>query len=242
MFDCADVPMNVPRDLMRQVVRVESGGNPYAIGVVGGRLRRQPRNLSEAVATAHMLTQKGYNFSLGLAQINRHNLKKYGLSTYKQAFAACKNVEVGSRILRECQSRANDWGKALSCYYSGNFTTGFRHGYVQKVLGSKYAQSPPAPSSPRNAIPVIPRAPRKRTTSIKSRTSGGVPVLHPSTAARLRGGSENTSAASGAPSVRAQRTESAVSVQRPAPAILPRAAEQPPAATPPEARDSSFVF
>ena len=24
--------------------------------------------------------------------------------------------------------------KALSCYYSGNFATGFRHGYVHKVV------------------------------------------------------------------------------------------------------------
>lgn len=242
MFDCVDTPMAVPRDLMQQVVRVESSGNPYAIGVVGGRLQRQPSNLSEAVATAHMLAQKGYNFSLGLAQINRYNLKKYGLNTYKQAFAACKNVEVGSRILRECQSRANDWGKALSCYYSGNFTTGFRHGYVQKVLGSKYAQASSAPSSPRNAIPVIPRTPRKRRASVKSRASGSVPVLPPSTAARLQGSSENTPAASSAPPVRAQRTESAASVQRPALAVLPNTAEQPPVVTSPKVRDSSFVF
>ena len=24
--------------------------------------------------------------------------------------------------------------QALSCYYSGNFATGFRHGYVRKVI------------------------------------------------------------------------------------------------------------
>ena len=26
--------------------------------------------------------------------------------------------------------------KAISCYYSGNFSTGFRHGYVQKVVAA----------------------------------------------------------------------------------------------------------
>ena len=29
-----------------------------------------------------------------------------------------------------------DWGKSFSCYYSGNFETGFRHGYVQKIYDS----------------------------------------------------------------------------------------------------------
>ena len=73
-FSCADLA--VPHDIMHHVVRVESSGNPYAIGVVGGRLQRQPKNLAEAVATAKMLEQKGFNFSLGLAQVNRYNLKK----------------------------------------------------------------------------------------------------------------------------------------------------------------------
>ena len=33
--------------------------------------------------------------------------------------------------------------KAFSCYYSGNFSTGFRHGYVQKVVAA--ARSMPRP-------------------------------------------------------------------------------------------------
>ena len=40
-FSCADLA--VPHDIMHHVVRVESSGNPYAIGVVGGRLQRQPK-------------------------------------------------------------------------------------------------------------------------------------------------------------------------------------------------------
>lgn len=127
----------VPRDVMHHVVRVESSYNPYAIGVVGGRLARQPRNLAEAVSTARMLEERGYNFSLGLAQVNRYNLTKYGLSSYEQAFQPCANLVAGSRILRECYGRSgNDWGKSFSCYYSGDFKTGFRHGYVQKVYAS----------------------------------------------------------------------------------------------------------
>lgn len=131
---CADLAVSPA--IMQHVVKVESSGNPYAIGVVGGKLQRQPRNISEAIATAKMLEQKGYNFSLGLAQVNRYNLKKYGLNSYEQAFQICPNLKAGSYILKECYDRAKDWGKSFSCYYSGNFVTGYRHGYVQKIFAS----------------------------------------------------------------------------------------------------------
>lgn len=129
--------MAVSPEIMHHVVNVESSFNPYAIGVVGGRLVHQPKNLPEALATVGMLEEKGYNFSIGLAQVNRYNLAKYGLSSYQQAFEVCPNLQAGSRILAECFSRSGgDWGKSLSCYYSGNFITGYRHGYVQKVFAS----------------------------------------------------------------------------------------------------------
>ena len=155
--------MALPMHVMQHVMRVESSFNPYAIGVVGGRLERQPRNLPEAVATARMLEKNGFNFSLGLAQVNRYNLARYGLHTYEKAFGACDNVRAGSRILRECYQRANDWGKALSCYYSGNFVTGFRHGYVQKVMASMAGTLPSAAGGPAGAqpIPVFRRAARQ---------------------------------------------------------------------------------
>jgi type IV secretion system protein VirB1 len=127
----------VPADVMHHVVRVESSYNPFAIGVVGTRLARQPRNLAEAVATARQLERDGFNFSLGLAQVNLHNLARQGLDNYELAFDPCPNLSAGSRILAECHVRAGgNWDKAFSCYYSGNFTTGFRDGYVQKIRAS----------------------------------------------------------------------------------------------------------
>jgi type IV secretion system protein VirB1 len=46
-------------------------------------------------------------------------------------------VQAGARILRECYGRSGgNWGKSFSCYYSGDFSTGYRHGYVQKVYSS----------------------------------------------------------------------------------------------------------
>lgn len=146
---------------MAAIVNVESSYNPYAIGVVGGRLARQPASREEAVATARQLASDGWNFSVGAAQVNRHNLPKYQVS-YEQAFDACTSLRVGSKILEDCYVRASKrtpepqaaLHAAFSCYYSGNFTRGFKPdvtgkpSYVQKVLASA--------GVPMKAIPVVP--------------------------------------------------------------------------------------
>ena len=70
------------------VVMVESAGNPHSIGVVGGRLVRQPRNSDEAIATVNALEAGGWNYDVGLAQINRKNFVRLGLTT-ATAFEPC---------------------------------------------------------------------------------------------------------------------------------------------------------
>jgi type IV secretion system protein VirB1 len=122
------------------LVAVESGFNPNAIGVVAGALQRQPRNANEAVATALALKAQARNFSVGLAQINVTNLERVGL-TIPQAFDACRNLAAMQTVLGECFERAGgdivaqrSLRQALSCYYSGNFVTGFRDGYVARVV------------------------------------------------------------------------------------------------------------
>lgn len=182
-------PQIHPDTLMR-IVATESAGNPYAIGVVGGRLQRQPRHPLEAVATARALQQQGINFSAGLGQINRSNWRRLGLDE-TSVFEPCRNLAAAQAVLRDCFERAPAWRQvrqypftapaplswpspsstpaplasrsasprpssmhepsmdfqgsaphraqqalrlALSCYYSGNFSTGFDHGYVAKVV------------------------------------------------------------------------------------------------------------
>jgi type IV secretion system protein VirB1 len=125
------------------LVRVESGFNPYAIGVVDGVLARPPRSRAEAIATAAALRRGGWNFSVGLAQINVHRWPGVGL-TLQTAFDPCANLRAMQAILLECFARArvarareqDALGAALSCYYSGNFETGFRQGYVRKVMAA----------------------------------------------------------------------------------------------------------
>jgi type IV secretion system protein VirB1 len=174
-------PMSCPNlavsaEVMQHVVQVESNANPLAIGVVGGRLERQPRNLAEAVATVRMLEAKGYDYSLGIAQVNRRNLARYGLDTIPEAFDACANLAAGARILAGCYGRSGgDWGKAFSCYYSGNFTTGYRDGYVQRVYAAISA------SAPRVAEPIF-VYPQTRKDAGRHRT-GAQPAVEPDTPA-----------------------------------------------------------
>jgi len=67
--------------------------------------------------------------------------------TLDSAFEPCANLAAMQSVLAECFDRASApmtnapvaqaaLRRALSCYYSGNFATGFRHGYVRKVVAA----------------------------------------------------------------------------------------------------------
>lgn len=146
--------------LMQQIVRVESSGNPFAIGVVGGHLVRQPRSLEEAVATAASLESLGRNYSVGTGQINRVHFKRLGWrENVATGFDTCSNLRASYGVLQACYDKALRAGyaptasggaysavhAALSCYYSGDLTAGARLGYVSRVLGPQAAVVPQRP-------------------------------------------------------------------------------------------------
>jgi type IV secretion system protein VirB1 len=151
---------------LQALVRTESGFQPYAIGVVGGRLVRQPHSRDEAVATIKALDAAGWNYSVGLSQVNRANLGRYGLAGLDAAaaFDPCANLRAGSEILANCYRRASTQmgagqqalRAAFSCYYSGNFTRGFKAdfgstSYVQRVAANATDANPTL-----NVVPAIP--------------------------------------------------------------------------------------
>lgn len=132
-------------DTASAIASVESGFNPYAIGVVGGALQRQPRTRHEALATIKALQAGGWDYSVGLGQINVGNFARLGL-TPSSALDPCTSLAAMQAVLGECYARTapNHAAQhalrfALSCYYSGNFTTGLRHGYVRKVVKASTA-------------------------------------------------------------------------------------------------------
>ncbi|PMS13165.1 lytic transglycosylase domain-containing protein [Trinickia caryophylli] len=134
---------NVDASTLSALVRTESGFNPFAIGVVGAHLSRQPASLAEALATVAELEARGYSYSVGLTQVNNRNFAKYG-ETAASLFEPCRNLRVGGAILTGCFARSSRAAAgtqlalraALSCYYSGNFTTGFSSGYVAQVVSN----------------------------------------------------------------------------------------------------------
>jgi type IV secretion system protein VirB1 len=155
MLSCA--PLVAP-DTAQALIQVESGGHPFAIGVVGGALVRQPANLAEAMATVAALDAAGWSYSVGLGQINQRNFQRYGLSP-ATAFEPCANLTAMQAILGECFARASRHTpqqtalrNAFSCYYSGNFLTGHQHGYVGKVLAAWSSRTLPAAPRPSGGV------------------------------------------------------------------------------------------
>lgn len=126
---------------LRALASVESSFNPHAVGVVNGRLVRQPKNLLEAVATVESLQAQKLRFSAGLIQIYVGNWSAYNLNS-ETVFEPCANLRAAQGILGDCYRRAlpvslneqEALRKSFSCYYSNNFATGFSAGYVQKVV------------------------------------------------------------------------------------------------------------
>ena len=145
----------VDHDLLGRVASVESSGNPFAIGVVHGHLARQPGNLPEAMATVKALDAGGWNYSLGVVQVNVHNLARFG-QTVDSIFDPCTNLKTGAAILKECYERARAQAMAdavrgaLSCYYSGDLARGAA--YAMKVA----AAAPVSAVSDAPPIDVVP--------------------------------------------------------------------------------------
>lgn len=132
MFEFLGCQINVEPQRMSAIVRTESSANPFAIGIVGYYLSRQPSNELEALQVVKILKEKKINYSVGLAQVNQINFSTYNLDE-KNMFKFCDNLKSGSQILKLCFDKYKDWDKAYSCYYSGNPITGFKDGYVAKV-------------------------------------------------------------------------------------------------------------
>jgi type IV secretion system protein VirB1 len=72
--------------------------------------------------------------------------------TLETAFEPCNNLRSMQSLLVECFDRASKSAasqaalrRALSCYYSGNFKTGFEHGYVRRVVASTGLTKDPQP-------------------------------------------------------------------------------------------------
>lgn len=132
---------NVAPITMVTLVKTESHGNPLALGLNGARLKFQPKTESQAIAWAKYLDKHGYNFDVGLGQVNIVNIRKYKL-TPEQLFNPCVNLKISADILTKNYITARKTTpdpqlalrKALSAYNTGNQYNGFQNGYITKIL------------------------------------------------------------------------------------------------------------
>lgn len=156
ILQCA---INVAPSTMMAIIKTESQGNPLALGINKGyRLQSRPKNPEQAAQWATYLEKNNYNFDVGLAQINIKNIHRYGYKA-SDALDPCTNLKMASDILAKnyhgalssSSSSHEALQKAISAYNTGNYQSGFRNGYVQKV----YANANSKPINTSGNIPTI---------------------------------------------------------------------------------------
>ena len=138
------------RSVMTAIVKVESGGNPWAINInkKGVKLLTQPKTKEEAINWINWFNDRNYNIDIGIAQVNIKNIKKMGY-TPTDFLDPCLNLKVASMILLDNYKGSlkytndqNDAVKlAISAYNTGNYKSGFTNGYVQKVVVKYYGNN-----------------------------------------------------------------------------------------------------
>lgn len=123
------------------VASAESRLDPYAIHVNGGsNLVYHPGSAAAAVARATALRAQGFNFDMGLGQVNVANMGWLGLS-FDRAFEPCANLAAAGRVLTHSYALAARRGVepqralriAFSLYNTGRSDRGFSNGYVRRI-------------------------------------------------------------------------------------------------------------
>lgn len=145
---------NVAPETITQIIKHESSGNPLAINVGGLPFKQQPKpkTIEEAATIAKNYIQKGHIVDMGLMQVSSSNLKwlNIPLTDIEVLFAPCPNITAGGALLSEAYQRAvKKHGRgqralqaALSAYNTGNFTYGFKNGYVAKYYPQPSLKEP----------------------------------------------------------------------------------------------------
>lgn len=134
---------NVAPSTMMALLKTESSYNPLAININNKktRLLYQAKNYDQATMWVNYLENHGYNFDVGIGQINIKNIKKFGYHA-RDLLDPCLNIKIAAYILhknykdasRKSVSDSEALYKAISAYNTGNFRSGFNNGYVKRVI------------------------------------------------------------------------------------------------------------
>jgi type IV secretion system protein VirB1 len=126
---------------MTAIVRVESGGNPLAIGDNTTRRSYYPPDRATAERLARRLLDAGHLLDLGIAQIDSMNFAGFGVTAHT-IFDPCINLNVGARILNDDYAfAAQRYGDgqialrhAIGMYNTGRLNAGAH--YIARVLAA----------------------------------------------------------------------------------------------------------
>jgi type IV secretion system protein VirB1 len=124
---------------MTAIVRVESGGNPLAIGDNTTRRSYYPHDRAAAERLAHRLLDAGHLLDVGIAQIDSMNFAGFGVNAHT-IFDPCINLSIGASILgddyafaaRRYRDAQVALRHAIGMYNTGRLTAGAR--YIARVL------------------------------------------------------------------------------------------------------------
>jgi type IV secretion system protein VirB1 len=132
---------NIAPSTMAAIVRVESGGDPLAIGDNTTGRSYYPSDRASAEALARQLLKAGHSLDLGIAQIDSMNFAGFGVTPHG-IFNPCINLSIGAKILSDDYAVAvRRYGNgqialrhAIGMYNTGSLDAGAR--YVNRVLAA----------------------------------------------------------------------------------------------------------
>jgi len=161
---------DAPLSTLSSIVRVESGGNQYAMQIDFSKtllkrwhlpagtlqLKRQPANAHEALAWLRYFEAHGIYVDLGLMQVSTAQTRRRGVDP-ESLLNPCTNLRTGWQILEEAyRIEVNTYGPgqtalqhALSRYNTGDTDRGFDNGYVRRVLAAIRRLPDPFQSNPK---------------------------------------------------------------------------------------------
>jgi type IV secretion system protein VirB1 len=137
---------------MHALIQIESAANPYAVSInrpqtwldagIDPPSFAQPRTARDARRLVSSLHAQGFTTSVGLAQINTEHLTHWRVPL-TALLDPCTNLKFAERVLLDCDRDARERPsklprvyQTLSCYNSGNASTGLANGYVSSIQRS----------------------------------------------------------------------------------------------------------
>ena len=171
-FETTAAELDVPLSAVLAIARVESGLNPWALNIEGHSYRFTSK--VEALAKAEDAYLTGRSFDVGIMQINRWWLDRYGISL-QAAFDPLANIYLGCWIFKQELFRHKSLRAAIGAYHSPDPIRANRYAdQVMKALAN-------GPISPKAKAVVVAQPSRRKVAVTAQPTSQRLALSKPAT-------------------------------------------------------------